>query len=71
MDINERDLVGYGLNAPAANWPANKKVALSFVVNYEEGGENTVLNGDCGSEVFLNEVRKSHPDTRRTNSSLS
>ncbi|KAJ3091607.1 hypothetical protein HK102_014093 [Quaeritorhiza haematococci] len=52
----ERDFVGYGQFPPNPKWPNNAKLAISFVVNYEEGGENTVLNGDAGSEVFLNET---------------
>ena len=54
--LSDRDLVGYGETPPHPQWPNNAKIALSFVVNYEEGGENTVLNGDAGSEVFLNET---------------
>jgi len=51
-----RDFVGYGPTPPDPAWPKGAKVALSFVLNYEEGGENTVLNGDPGSEVYLHEV---------------
>ena len=51
-----RDLVGYGANPPAANWPGGAKTAVQFVVNYEEGAENSVLNGDAGSEAFLSEM---------------
>lgn len=51
-----RDLVGYGQNVPHANWPGNAKIALQFVINYEEGGENCVLHGDESSEVFLSEI---------------
>ena len=51
-----RDYVGYGENPPHANWPAGARVALQFVLNYEEGGENCVLNGDAASETFLSEI---------------
>ncbi len=51
-----RDLVGYGPNPPDPQWPGNARIAISFVLNYEEGGENTILNGDAGSEVFLTET---------------
>ncbi|MBL8675229.1 MAG: polysaccharide deacetylase family protein, partial [Rhodospirillales bacterium] len=55
-DLPARDLVGYGANPPHARWPGGARIAVSFVVNYEEGGENTVLNGDPGSEVYLTET---------------
>ena len=51
-----RDLVGYGRNPPQANWPGRARVAVQFVLNYEEGGENCVLHGDAGSEQFLSEL---------------
>ncbi len=51
-----RDLVGYGRNPPQANWPGKARVAVQFVLNYEEGGENCVLHGDAGSEQFLSEI---------------
>jgi len=51
-----RDLVGYGRNPPHARWPGNARVAVQFVLNYEEGGENAVLHGDAGSEQFLSEM---------------
>ncbi len=51
-----RDFEGYGPNPPDPRWPGGAKLALSFVLNYEEGGENTVLNGDAGSELYLHEV---------------
>ncbi len=43
-----RDLIGYGRNPPHANWPNKAKIAVQFVLNYEEGGENSVLHGDTG-----------------------
>jgi len=51
-----RDLVGYGRNPPFADWPGGARVAVQFVLNYEEGGENCVLHGDAGSEQFLSEI---------------
>lgn len=51
-----RDLVGYGRNPPQANWPGQARIAVQFVLNYEEGGENSVLHGDAGSEQFLSEM---------------
>ena len=51
-----RDLKGYGRNTPHARWPGNARVAVQFVLNYEEGGENCVLHGDAGSEQFLSEL---------------
>ena len=51
-----RDLVGYGPNPPHARWPGGARIAVQFVLNYEEGGENCVLHGDAGSEQFLSEM---------------
>lgn len=51
-----RDLIGYGNNVPHANWPNKARIAVQFVLNYEEGGENSVLHGDSGSEQFLSEI---------------
>ena len=51
-----RDLVGYGRNPPQAAWPGGARIAVQFVLNYEEGGENSVLHGDAGSEQFLSEI---------------
>jgi allantoinase len=51
-----RDLVGYGTQVPHAQWPGGARVALQFVLNYEEGGENAVLHGDPASEQFLSEM---------------
>ena len=51
-----RDLVGYGQRPPPAQWPAGARIAVQFVVNYEEGGENCVLHGDSASEAFLSEI---------------
>lgn len=51
-----RDLTGYGRNPPFADWPGGARIALQFVLNLEEGGENCVLHGDAGSEQFLSEI---------------
>ncbi|MEY3666256.1 MAG: hypothetical protein RLZZ153_2438 [Pseudomonadota bacterium] len=51
-----RDLIGYGQNPPQADWPGNARIAVQFVLNYEEGGENCVLHGDHASEIFLSEI---------------
>ncbi|MBP0596481.1 allantoinase PuuE [Herbaspirillum sp. LeCh32-8] len=51
-----RDLLGYGRHAPHARWPGNARIAVQFVLNYEEGAENCVLDGDAGSETFLSEI---------------
>ena len=51
-----RDLLGYGRNPPHAQWPGQARVAVQFVLNYEEGGENATLHGDAGSEQFLSEM---------------
>ena len=52
----KRDLVGYGATPPEANWPGGAQIAVQFVINYEEGAENSILNGDEGSEAFLSEM---------------
>jgi len=51
-----RDMVGYGANLPAVAWPGDARVAVQFVINYEEGGENCILHGDDASEAFLSEI---------------
>jgi len=51
-----RDMIGYGRTTPHPNWPGKARVALQFVLNYEEGGENNVLHGDPASETFLSEI---------------
>jgi OHCU decarboxylase len=56
MSEYPRDLVGYGRNPPHAKWPNGARVAVQFVVNYEEGGENNILHGDAASEAFLSEI---------------
>jgi putative urate catabolism protein len=51
-----RDLVGYGRQPPHAQWPNQARIAVQFVLNYEEGGENATVHGDAGSEMFLSEM---------------
>ena len=56
-----RDMTGYGRNSIHPNWPKKAKVALQFVLNYEEGGENCILHGDKSSESFLSEIVAAKP----------
>ena len=56
MSDYPRDMIGYGRTPPFADWPGGARVALQFVVNYEEGGENNILHGDAASEAFLSEI---------------
>jgi allantoinase len=51
-----RDLAGYGASAPHADWPGGARIAVQFVLNYEEGAESSVLHGDAASETFLSEI---------------
>ena len=51
-----RDMVGYGGKPPDPRWPGKARLAVQFVINYEEGGENCVLHGDAASEAFLSEI---------------
>ena len=67
-----RDLVGYGPTPPAARWPGGARIAVQFVVNFEAGSENSVLNGDPRSEAFLSDMvgAASHPDRAMAMESL-
>ncbi|MFF5448738.1 allantoinase PuuE [Streptomyces sp. NPDC012888] len=56
MSEHQRDLAGYGPEPPRAAWPGGARVAVSLVLNYEEGGERNVLDGDAASEGYLHEV---------------
>jgi putative urate catabolism protein len=60
-DAYPRDLVGYGANPPKADWPGGARIAVQFVLNYEEGGENCILHGDEASEAFLSEIVSAQP----------
>ena len=51
-----RDLIGYAQHTPDPHWPGQARLALQFVINYEEGGENCILHGDAASEAFLSEI---------------
>lgn len=64
-----RDMIGYGAAVPKANWPDGARVAVQFVINYEEGGENNILHGDAASEAFLSEIvgAAAWPDQRHPN----
>jgi len=62
-----RDLVGYGRKVPRVEWPGGARVAVSIVLNYEEGGENTPLDGDVASEAFLHEVVGAPPTVGHRN----
>jgi hypothetical protein len=56
-----RDLVGYGRTTPSPQWPHGAKVALNFVINYEEGGESCILHGDTQSEHLLSDIPGAQP----------
>ena len=64
-----RDLVGYGANPPQVRWPDGARIAVQFVINYEEGAENCVLHGDAASEAFLSEIvgASAYPGQRHMN----
>ncbi|UTA48288.1 allantoinase PuuE [Simiduia sp. 21SJ11W-1] len=67
-----RDLIGYGAKPPHANWPKGARIAVQFVINYEEGAENSVLHGDAHSETFLSEIigAKAYPARHMSMESL-
>jgi len=56
-----RDLIGYGQTPPDPDWPGGARIAVQFVINYEEGGENSILHGDAASEAFLSEIVGAQP----------
>ena len=56
-----RDMIGYGAHPPHPQWPGNARIAVQFVINYEEGGENCILHGDKASEAFLSEIIGAQP----------
>src|SRR5260221_8797931 len=56
-----RDLLGYGRSPPDPRWPGQARIAVQFVVNFEEGGENNILHGDRASEAFLSDVLGAQP----------
>ena len=61
MAYYPRDFRGYGAKTPDPKWPGKAKVAVQFVINYEEGGENCILHGDKASEAFLSEITGAQP----------
>ncbi|MDW4550957.1 allantoinase PuuE [Defluviimonas sp. D31] len=61
MNRYPRDMSGYGPNPPDAAWPGGAKIAVSLVLNYEEGGENSILHGDAASEAFLSDIPGAQP----------
>lgn len=61
MQRYPRNMQGYGGRPPAADWPGGARVAVQFVLNYEEGGENCILHGDAASEAFLSEITGAQP----------
>jgi len=60
-DAYPRDMIGYGRTPPHPRWPGDARVAVQFVINYEEGGENNILHGDAASEAFLSEIVGAQP----------
>jgi putative urate catabolism protein len=63
--MTARDFVGYGGRPPHAQWPGGARVALSFVLNYEEGGERSPLDGDALTEPIMHEIVGAPPDEGR------
>ncbi|MDP5349090.1 MAG: allantoinase PuuE, partial [Paracoccaceae bacterium] len=61
MNRYPRNMIGYGAHPPKAQWPGGAKVAVQFVLNYEEGGENCILHGDAASEAFLSDIAGAAP----------
>ncbi|OUC14114.1 MAG: allantoinase [Alkalinema sp. CACIAM 70d] len=59
--VYPRDLIGYGATPPHPQWPHQARIAVQFVINYEEGGENCILHGDRASEAFLSEIPGAQP----------
>ena len=64
-----RNMIGYADASPHPGWPNNARIALQFVINYEEGGENNILHGDDASEAFLSEIvgAQAYPGMRHMN----
>ena len=65
-----RDMVGYGARPPHPDWPDGARIAVQFVINYEEGGENCILHGDAASEAFLSEIIGAQPLTGARNMNM-
>ena len=71
MNKYPRDMHGYGQNPPNSLWPDESRIAVQFVINYEEGGENCILHGDPSSETFLSEIINAPPYYNDRHMSLS
>ena len=56
-----RDMVGYGADPPHARWPNEARIAVQFVISYEEGGENCILHGDPASEAYSSDLIGAQP----------
>jgi putative urate catabolism protein len=69
-DEYPRDLRGYGSRIPDVSWPGDARIAVQFVINYEEGAENCVLHGDAASEAFLSEMIGAHPIENQRNMNM-
>jgi len=69
-DDYPRDMVGYGPTPPDPRWPGGARIAVQFVINYEEGGENCILHGDPASEAFLSEIIGAAPLARVRNMNM-
>lgn len=69
-DLRSRDFVGYGRHRPAVKWPGDARVAISFVLNYEEGGERNIMDGDAHAEIYLTPEITGLPPVRRRNVSV-
>lgn len=69
QNCGDREFIGYGRHAPDPRWPNGAQIAVQFVVNYEEGGESCILDGDAGSECLLSEIvgAQSWPQQRNQN----
>ena len=70
MEYYPRDMLGYGQHPPHPLWPNNSRIAVQFVINYEEGGENCILHGDPASETFLSEIIGALPFVRARHMSM-
>ena len=69
-DDYPRDMIGYGRTPPRADWPGGARLALQFVINYVEGGENSILDDDPASEAFLSEIIGAAPLTGQRNMNM-
>ena len=65
-----RDLIGYGETSPDAKWPSGARLAQNFVVNYEDDGENSMLQGDAASEAYLTEIVGISPFENQRNQTI-